>query len=92
VVTGEKLVLAARVQNGENHQVRIREQPLFCAGAGGFGRARELSEMLVLGQSVKVIQTNACEARDFVLGEELLARFDSYHQPRLKSDSMQASA
>jgi enhancing lycopene biosynthesis protein 2 len=69
VVTGEKLVLAARVQNGENHQVRIREQPLFCARAGGFGRARELSEMLVLGQSPKMVQANACKARDFVFGE-----------------------
>ena len=76
-------MLAAREQNGEDHQVRIREEPLLRTRACRFGRADELSEVLVLGEGVQMIEADPREARHFVFGENLLARFDRDHRPRL---------
>jgi hypothetical protein len=75
----KKLVLAAGMQNREDHQVGIREEPLLSADAGGFRGASEFSKVLVMGEGAQVIEANPSEAGYFVLGERLLARLDANH-------------
>jgi hypothetical protein len=85
-------VLAAWVKDGENHQIRIREQPLLGFCAGSFGYARQSSEVFILGHRAEVVQANPCQARNLVFGEEFLARLDSDHVSRLTVNSMLAQA
>jgi hypothetical protein len=73
------LMLAARVQNREDHEIRIREKQLFGARTGGLGRAGQFAEVPIAGQSAEMVQANSGQAGNFVFGEELLARFDSHH-------------
>jgi hypothetical protein len=75
----KKLVFAARVKHSEDHQIRIREKPLFRLCFGGFRCASQRSEMAIAGETAQVFQADARQARDFILGKELLARFDSDH-------------
>jgi len=72
-------VLAARIENREDHQIGIREEPLLSFRTRGFGDARKFAQMPVLRETAEVLQANAGEPGNFVLGEELLARLDSYH-------------
>jgi hypothetical protein len=53
------LVGAAGMENGQYHQIRISEQPLFRLGAGRLGRPREESETLASRHVPEVLQTNA---------------------------------
>ena len=55
----KRLVLAARMQNREDHQVRIGEQPLLGFRAGGFRRAGQFSEVLVVSQGVQMVEADA---------------------------------
>jgi hypothetical protein len=75
----EGLVFAAGVENRKNHQVRVREEPLFGFCAGCFRDAGQRPEMPVAGQAAQVFQADAREGHDFFLGKDLLAGFDSYH-------------
>lgn len=72
-------MLATGLKYGENHQIRVREEPLFGFGASGLGNARQSAQVLISGEASQVIQTDAGEGGDFVFGKDLLARFDSYH-------------
>jgi hypothetical protein len=56
------LVLAARMEDSQNHQIRIREKPLSGSRAGSFRRARQSSKVLILGQRAKVILAYAGQA------------------------------
>ena len=82
------LVLAAGVEDGQNHQVRIREQPLLGFRAGGFGHPRQSAQVLILGHGAEVIPADSRQARNLVFGEEFLARLDSDHDSRLSVTSM----
>ena len=81
-------MLAAGVQNGQHHQVRVGEQPLFYLAArcfnllacgfdllsGGLGGAGNEAEMLISGGSAQVLEANPGENRNLLRGEDLLAR------------------
>jgi hypothetical protein len=71
------------MKDRENHQVGIGEQPFLGLDAGGFGRARKASKMLILGEGAHMILTDARQARNLVHREEFLARLDSDHEFRL---------
>jgi hypothetical protein len=81
-------VLAAWVKDGQNHQIRIRKQPLLGFRAGSFGHTRQSTQVFILGHRPEVIQADPRQARDLVLGEEFLARLDSDHMYRLTVTSM----
>ena len=73
-------MLAARMEHGQDHQVRIAEQPLFGLRTRRFGRAHQLPEMAVAGQSADVLQADPSQANDFIFREDFLARLDSDHR------------
>jgi hypothetical protein len=72
-------VLAAVMKDRQNHQVGIREKPLFRFRASRFGGARERSEVLVLREAAQVLKADAGQRSNLVLGEEFLARLDPDH-------------
>ena len=72
-------MVAARVQNSENHEVGIGEQPPFGFGAGGFRGAGDRAEMPISREAAKVVQAYARQARHFDFSEDLLARLYAYH-------------
>ena len=76
---GRKLVFAALVKHSKDHQIRVREEPLFRFRFGGFRCASELSKMAIAGKAAQVFQADASQTRDFILGKELLTRLDSDH-------------
>jgi hypothetical protein len=76
------------MQNRENHQVGIREEPLLGSGASGFGRTGELAEVLGERQGAQVVEADSGEPDYFVLGEKLLARSYPDHSCRLLKHSM----
>lgn len=77
-----RLVLAARMKHGQDHQVRIGEQPLFGLRTRRFGRAHQLPQMAVACQSADVLQADPGQADDFIFRKNLLARLDSDHVGR----------
>jgi hypothetical protein len=77
------LVRAAGMENGEYHQIRIGEEPLFRLGAGCLGRPREESQTLASRHVPEVLQTNARQPGDFLFGKELLTRADRGHRLNL---------
>jgi hypothetical protein len=81
-------VLAARMQNRENHQIGIREKPLLGSGSRGFGRPGKLAEMLVECESAQVVEADSGEPDHLVLGKELLARLYPNHSRSLPDRSM----
>src|SRR5882757_137757 len=83
-----KLVLAARMQNREDHQIGIREKPLFGFGASGFGYPGKLAEMLVESESAQVVEADSGKPDHLVLGKELLAGLYPNHSCRLPNRSM----
>jgi len=72
-------VLAAGVDDGENHQIGVGEQPIFDASAGGSRHARELAEVAIAREAAQVLAADAGQAGDFVLSEDFLARPNSDH-------------
>ncbi|MGH9708639.1 MAG: hypothetical protein ACRD5R_17975, partial [Candidatus Acidiferrales bacterium] len=72
-------MLAARLQGGKNHQVRIREKQLFRLRFRRFGRTHEFSQMFIVGEAPKVIEADPGQLRDFIFGEDFLAPFDPHH-------------
>ena len=72
-------MLAARVQNRQDHQIRVGEQPFLRLGSRCLGGAREEPQMLRPGQAPHVVQADARQPGHFVLGEEPLAGFDRDH-------------
>jgi hypothetical protein len=73
------LVVAARMNRRQDHQVRMREQPLFDLDARGFRGVYQSPEMLIPGERLEVIEADTREAGDFIRRKELLARPDSNH-------------
>jgi hypothetical protein len=73
------LVIAARLQNGDNHQVSVREKPFFGFDPRGFGRASDGAEVFVASEAAQVIHANPCQSYDFVFSEYFLAGLDSHH-------------
>jgi hypothetical protein len=69
-------MLAARVKDRQNHQVRIGEQPFFGLRSGSFCGASDKSEVLAARKALEVIQANSRKPGDFIRGKELLAGFD----------------
>jgi hypothetical protein len=72
-------VFAARVKNGQNHQVRVREEPLFGFRSCGLGCARKSSQVAVSREASEMVQADPGQVRDFFFREEFLARLDSDH-------------
>lgn len=72
-------MLAARVQDREDHEIRIREEQLFGARTGRLRRPGQLAEVPVAGKGAEMVEANAGQTRYLVFGEELLARLDSHH-------------
>jgi hypothetical protein len=83
-----KLVLTARVQNREDHQIGIREKPLLGFGARGWGYPGKFAEMLVEGESAQVVEADSGEPDHLVLGKELLAGLYPNHSRSLPNRSM----
>jgi hypothetical protein len=76
-------VLAARVEHVHDHQIGVAEEP-FLGSCGSFGDAGQRSEVLIPRKAPEMFAANACEASNFVLGENRLARLDSDHRPSLR--------
>jgi hypothetical protein len=71
-------VLAAWVKEVHDHQIGIGEQPLLSAGTRRFGRSSR-SQVLIACHSAQMLDANAGQTGDFVLGKKLLTRPDSDH-------------
>jgi hypothetical protein len=69
-------MLATRVQDCQDHQVGIGEQPFFGLCPSGLRSASDKSEVLTSRKALEVIQADSREPGDFVRGKELLAGFD----------------
>ena len=54
-------MLAARMQNREDHQVGIREQPLLGFGARGLGYPGKFAEVLVVCEGAQVVEADPGE-------------------------------
>ena len=72
-------MLAAMVEDSEDHQVRVREQPLFGLLACGSSRALDEAEVLAARKISQMLEANPGQAGDFFLGEDLLAGFHCNH-------------
>jgi hypothetical protein len=72
-------MIAARLQDGDNHQVGIREKPLFGFDAGGFGCAGNGAQVLIAREAAQVIDADPGESYDFVFREHFLAGLDAHH-------------
>jgi hypothetical protein len=72
-------VLAARVKDGDDRQIGVREEPIVGSGAGRFGNRSRRPEVLVSGQTSEMLAADSGEAGCLFLGEDLLARPDSDH-------------
>jgi len=81
-------MLAARMQNREDHQIGIREKPLLGFGAGSFGYPGKLAKVLVECQGAQVVEADPGEPDHLVLGKELLAGLYPNHPCRLPNRSM----
>lgn len=81
-------MIATRMKNGDDHEVRIREQPLFGFGACRFGSSGDCAQVLVSSEPAKMVQADARQGGHFVFGEDLLARLNTYHS-RLSDALMQ---
>lgn len=79
--TSENLVLAAGIEDRQDHKVRMREQPFLGFGTRGFRGAGQRTEMLISRQASQMIETDPREGGNFVLGEKFLARLNSHHLP-----------
>jgi hypothetical protein len=73
-------MFATGAKNGEDHQVRVREEPLFGFRAGSFGDASQRSKVPIPGEATQVFQADASQTSNFVFGEDFLARFNSDHR------------
>lgn len=73
------LVFAAWVEDGEDHQIGIREQPFLGLSSRSFGRASQGTEVTIAGQASHVFQANPGEADYFLFRKDLLAGLDSHH-------------
>jgi hypothetical protein len=73
------LVIAARLQDGDDHQVGVGEEPLFGFDAGGFRGAGDGAEVFVPGQTAQMIRADPGQSYDFVFGEDFLAGFNAHH-------------
>ena len=69
-------MLAARVKDGQDHQVGIGEQPFFGLRTSGLRSASNEAEVLAARKALEVIEADSREPGDFIRGEELLAGFD----------------
>src|SRR5215469_5555195 len=79
------LVLAARVQAREDHQIGVAKQPVFGAFAGNERRGQS-AQVLLVGYSTQVLPANTCQINNFRFCEELLAGSNSYHGPSSGND------
>ena len=76
-------MLATGMEHVDDHQFGVAEEP-FLGPCGSFGNAGQSSEVLVAGQTSQMFAADACEARDFVLSKNPLARLDSDHRRGLR--------
>jgi hypothetical protein len=72
-------VFAARVQDRQNHQVRIRKEPLLSFRFCGLGYPGDRAKVPVSSETSKMIKANACQVSDFIFREEFLTRLNSDH-------------
>ena len=72
-------MLAAGMQDGEDHQIRVREKPFFGFGAGGFRGACQSAKVFVFRKAVQMFQADPGQRGDFILGENFLALSDRDH-------------
>jgi hypothetical protein len=77
--TPEGLVIATGLQDGNDHQVRIGEEPLLGFNAGSFGGARNRTQVFVAGKAAQVIHADARQSHHLIFGKNLLAGLDSHH-------------
>ncbi len=70
-------MVAAGMEDGDYHQIRIREEPFSNRGTGLNGQR---TQVLLLCETAKVLGTDSSQVNSFFLGEELLARSNSDHQ------------
>ena len=73
------LVLAAWMDHRQDHEVRMRKQPLFRLGPCAFCCANHGPQVLIAGEGLEMIDADPGNVGDFILGKELLARSDSNH-------------
>jgi hypothetical protein len=76
---GCELVIATGLQNGNDHQIRIREEPLLGFNAGSFSGAGNRPEVLIAGKAAQVIHADARQSHHFIFSEYLLAGLNSHH-------------
>jgi len=72
-------MIAARVNDGQDHQVGIGEQPLFGLCTSSFSSAGDRAQVLISRDAPKMVQAYARQGRYFRIGEDLLAGLDAYH-------------
>jgi hypothetical protein len=75
----KNLVFAARLEDGHDHEIRVRVQPFLRSRARLFRHARKRPEVFVPREATEVLAADAGEAGNFFLGEDLLAGLDSHH-------------
>ena len=69
-------MLAAGVEDGQDHQIGISEQPFFGLCTSRLRRASDKSKVLAARKALEMIQADSREAGDFIRGEQFLAGFD----------------
>ena len=58
---GVRVVVAARLQDGEDHQVRVRKEPFLGFRSGDFGRVDDRAKVLVACKTAQMVGANAGE-------------------------------
>jgi hypothetical protein len=72
-------MIAARLQNRNDHKIRVGEQPPLGFSTCRLSRPRHSPQMLVSREAAEVVQAYAGQAGNFILGKDLLAGFDAHH-------------
>jgi len=67
---------ATREQSGQHHQVRQREQPLFCLGTSLFRCSRDHTQVTAAREIVQVFYADSRQAGYFCIRKNLLTRLD----------------
>ena len=64
---------AARKKRGQHHQIRQREQPLLCLGAGRFRGSCDDTQMTAAREIMKMFDADARQAGHFRVRKDFLA-------------------
>jgi hypothetical protein len=70
-------VRAGPERGHQDVQIPWSEKPLKGKGSRRLGRTRDKAQVSALCETAEVLDANACETCDFLVGEDLLTRFDA---------------